>query len=93
MAGKLLQHVIEEADAGGDIVGTAAVEVDAGFDPRLVGRAIDAGLPLHVAWPRLHGAMQAIISLQADFPPQTRSAIIAPLDLQGLDADMACGLP
>src|SRR5262249_26225550 len=67
MAGELLEHVIEKADTGRHIVGTPAVEVDAGPDFCLPGGAIDAGLPLHVRWPCLHGGNQAFISLAARF--------------------------
>src|SRR5262245_10639021 len=48
MAGQLLQHVVEEADARCNVVGAGAVEVDAGLDLGLLGGALDAGLPLHV---------------------------------------------
>ena len=48
MPGQLLKHVVEEADAGRNVVGAGAVEVDGGLDLGLLGGAIDAGLPLHV---------------------------------------------
>ena len=47
VAGQLLQHVVEEADAGGDVIGASAVEIDGRLDLRLLGGAIDSCLPLH----------------------------------------------
>ena len=47
MAGELLQHVVEEADAGRDVVGAGAVEIDGGRDLGLLGLARDGRLPLH----------------------------------------------
>ena len=43
MARELLDHVIEEADAGGDIELAGAIEVDRDVDGGLVGLAGDAG--------------------------------------------------
>jgi hypothetical protein len=45
VAAELLQHVVEEADAGVDVVDAGAVEVDGGGDPRLLGRALDERPP------------------------------------------------
>ena len=47
VAGELLQHVVEEADARGDVVGAGAVEVDGRLDLGLLGGALDGGLPFH----------------------------------------------
>ena len=43
VAGKLLEHVIEEADAGRDIVGACPIEVEARGDARFLGLAVDRG--------------------------------------------------
>ena len=45
VARELLQHVVEKADAGRDVVLAGAVELDGGGDPGLLGVAFDA-------WPR-----------------------------------------
>ncbi len=44
MARELLEHVVEEADPGGDVIGTGPVEIDGAFDAGLLGLAFDAGL-------------------------------------------------
>jgi len=44
VARELLQHVIEEADAGRDVARTGAVEIDGAADLRLTRDALDAGL-------------------------------------------------
>ncbi len=44
VARQLLQHVIEEADAGLDVVGAGAVEPDGAADARLLCVALDGGL-------------------------------------------------
>src|SRR5512132_987409 len=44
MAGQLLQHVVEESDAGLDLIGALAVEIDVRLDLGLGGLAFDAGL-------------------------------------------------
>src|SRR4051794_18725042 len=44
MAGQLLQHMVDEADAGLDVIDAAAVEIDARLDLGLGGLAFDAGL-------------------------------------------------
>ncbi len=41
MARQLLDHVIEEADAGGNVVGAGAVEIHGRADPGLLGPALD----------------------------------------------------
>ena len=41
--GEQLQHVIEEADAGGDVVAAAAFDLQRAGDPRLFGVALDGG--------------------------------------------------
>src|ERR1700682_5324089 len=46
MARKLLQHVVEEADAGRDVALAGAVEVDGRGDVGLLGFARDSCLPL-----------------------------------------------
>src|ERR1043166_5244808 len=46
MACKLLQHVVEEADAGRDVELSGAVEVDGCGNVGLLGLARDGGLPL-----------------------------------------------
>jgi hypothetical protein len=43
MAGELLQHMIEEADAGGDLVPARAVELDGDGDLGFAGVALDFG--------------------------------------------------
>ena len=42
-----LGATVIKANAGANLVGTAAVEIDAGLDLGLLGGALDAGLPLH----------------------------------------------
>ena len=42
MAGELLDHMVEEADAGRDVVGAGAVEIDRGGNRGLFGPAGDA---------------------------------------------------
>src|SRR6476659_2135567 len=56
MARELLDHVIEEADAGLDCIGAAAVEVDGRGDGGLLGAALDGRAPLRLGcgW-LLHG--------------------------------------
>ncbi len=44
MSGKLLQHVIEEADTGGDVELANAVQIDGNGNARFLGRALDACL-------------------------------------------------
>jgi hypothetical protein len=44
VARELLQHVIEEADAGRDVARTGAVEIDGTADLGLTRDALDAGL-------------------------------------------------
>ena len=63
VARELLQHVVEEADAGRDVIGAGAVEIDGRLDLGLLGGAIDGGLPLHGVLPCLHAGTQAFISL------------------------------
>ena len=41
MPGELLDHVVEEADPGRDVVGAGAVEIDGGRDRGLLGAAVD----------------------------------------------------
>jgi hypothetical protein len=67
VAGQLLQHVVEEADAGRNVVGARAVEVDAGLDLGLLGGAIDGGLPLHGS-DALPAMPRGFISSQARLP-------------------------
>jgi uncharacterized 2Fe-2S/4Fe-4S cluster protein (DUF4445 family) len=43
MLGEQLQHVIEEADAGGDLVAAAAFDLERAADLRLFGVALDGG--------------------------------------------------
>ena len=43
--GKLLEHVIEKADAGRDLGGAGAVEIDPAGDLRLLGVAFDRRHP------------------------------------------------
>ena len=43
MPRQLFEHVVEEADAGGDIIDAGAVEPDGDVEPRLVGVAADRG--------------------------------------------------
>ncbi len=43
VAAQLLQHVVEEADAGLDVVLAGAVEIDGGGDARLLGGARHVG--------------------------------------------------
>ena len=64
VAGELLQHVVEEADAGRDVIGAGAVEIDGGLDLGLLGGALDGGLPLHgnfalLAWRASPSALSA----------------------------------
>ena len=40
---ELVQHVIEHADAGGNLSGASAVEVERDLDGRLFGTSFDAG--------------------------------------------------
>jgi hypothetical protein len=47
VACELLQHVIEKADAGRDLIRARAVEIDGRLDLGLLGGAIDGGLSLH----------------------------------------------
>ena len=44
VAGQLLQHVVEESDAGLDLIGALAIEIDDRLDLGLGGLAFDAGL-------------------------------------------------
>ena len=50
MARKLLQHVVEKADAGGDFEAAGAVEIDFHRDGGLLGLAGDTGRPVASAW-------------------------------------------
>ena len=43
VAGDLVEHVVEEADAGGDLGRAGAVEVDVDLDRGLLGLALDRG--------------------------------------------------
>ena len=45
VARELLQHVVEKADAGRDVAGAAAVEIDGGADRGLARLALDARRP------------------------------------------------
>ena len=42
MAGKLLDHMVEEADAGGDVIGAGAVKIDRGGNRSFLGPAGEA---------------------------------------------------
>ena len=80
VAGQLLQHVIEEADAGRDVIGAGAVEIDGRLDLRLLGGAIDGCLPLHgELLPCLRAGNQAFISSGA--PVAIGGQHYGPLDL------------
>ncbi len=45
VAGELLDHMVEEADAGRDLVGAGAVEIDGGGDRGFLGPALDRRPP------------------------------------------------
>jgi hypothetical protein len=47
VAGELLQHVVEEADAGGNVIGAGAVEIDFGGDVGFPGLALDFRFAAH----------------------------------------------
>jgi division protein CdvB (Snf7/Vps24/ESCRT-III family) len=49
VARDLVQHVVEEADAGGELGNAAAVEIEDDADLRFQGVARDVGLP-HGRW-------------------------------------------
>ena len=55
VAGQLLDHMVEEADPGRDLVGAGPVEIDGGRDRGLLGPARDGRCPrLGVFAPLLH---------------------------------------
>ena len=68
VAGQLLQHVIEKADAGRDVVGARAVEIDGRGDLGLLGLARDRGLPLHGISPPARRIANRLISLAGGQP-------------------------
>jgi hypothetical protein len=47
VAGKLFEHVVEEADPGGHLVGAGAVQVDRRGDPGFLGVSLN-GCPAHI---------------------------------------------
>src|SRR5262249_48656931 len=89
---QLLQHVVEETDAGHNVIGARAVEIDAGFDFRLAGGALDAGLPFHCyiallasPRPRLYQLGNPISIGPGGSQP---NRMIHALDLRAVDADI-----
>src|SRR5665647_320794 len=77
MPGKLLQHVIEEADTGRHVECARAVEIDGGRDLGLLGLAGNGRLPLQISPLRLSlpRRNRAFISLSPAVPePPLRQA-------------------
>src|SRR5262245_58578095 len=76
MAGELLQHVIEEADAGRNVELAGAVEVDGGPDLGLLGLAGNCRLPLQLSPLRLYlpRRNRAFISLSPAVPEPPHAA-------------------
>ena len=60
VAGELLQHVVEEADAGGNVIGARAIEIDGRLDLGLLGGALDGSLPLHARSALLAGGRPSL---------------------------------
>src|SRR6476620_11510498 len=69
MPRELLDHVIEEADAGLDRIGAAAVEVDSRGNVGLLGAALDGRGPLRLGcgW-RMHGGQSNAMLLAIRLP-------------------------
>ncbi len=83
MAGELLQHVVEKADAGRDVELAGAVEVDGGRDLGLLGLAGNGRLALQMSPLRLYlpRRNRAFISLDPAVP-EPHPAARGPYDPQ-----------
>ena len=75
MARQLLQHVIEETDAGGDVIRTIAIEIDRGLDAGLFGLAVDGGGACHGGDPCAAWSKASLYQL-ASAPASGRASIV-----------------
>lgn len=77
VAAELAQHMIKEADAGGDVILTGAVEIEAGADLRLAGRPVD-GCLAHGS-PMVYGGVYSGCPVENKAQPAFRLQIAAHL--------------